>query len=160
MKITIFIPLFYLLGFVTLPTHASEYKCLILWHVNGTQTVIGLYKEPRLTFDAKSLIVYSPVLEMTFPKSEILKYTFEDKGVGTAMETIKKERLEFLITSTQIIVKGPVNNAKVSLFNISGKAISVPVDYESEGIRIPLSSIAKGMYVLSVGDQSIKFSKL
>lgn len=160
MKITISISLFYLLGLVTLPIYASEYKCLVLWHANGSQTVIGLYKEPRLTFDAKSIIVYSPVLEMTFPKSEILKYTFEDKAAETAIEMIRKDQLEFLVTSTQIIVKGPVSNAKVFLFNISGKIIPVSVNHVGEGIQISLSSIAKGIYVLSVGDQSIKFSKL
>lgn len=160
MKTVLFIILLEGIFSFTVATFASTYKCLVLHHADGTQTAIGLYKEPRITFDAKSFIIHSPVLEMTFPKSEILRYTFEERGGDTAVETIREDRLEFQETSTLIIVKGLVDNAPVSLFDMSGRIIPVPVDYKGKEFQIPLSSIAKGVYVLSVGDQSFKFSKL
>lgn len=160
MKITIIFSLLCLFGIVIFPVHASDYKCLVLWHANGSQTAVGLYKEPRLTFDAKSLIIHSPVLEMTFPKSEILKYTFEDKEEGTAVGTVREDRLDFQVTSSSVIVKGGIKNAPVSLYDMSGKVVPITVYPEGEGFQIPLSSVAKGVYILSVGSQTFKFSKL
>lgn len=160
MKITMIFSLLCLFGIVIFPVRALDYKCLVLWHTNGSQTAIGLYKEPRLTFNAKSLIIHSPVLEMTFLKSEILKYTFENKENGTAVEMMRGNRLEFQITSSSIIVKGTMKNVPVFLYDMSGKAVPVTVYHEGEGFQIPLSFITKGVYVLSVDNQSFKFSKL
>lgn len=141
-------------------TGASAYKCLVLQHADGTQTVIGLYKEPRITFDANSFIIHSPVLDMTFPKENVVKYTFEDRGGDTANETVPPNMLHIEVSALEIHISGYKEKSPVSLYDITGKKLPVVMKGSESFLTISLSSLASGIYIVKIGDQSFKFSKL
>lgn len=160
MRTLLFIILLELISSLLSITYASAYKCLVLQHVDGTQTVIGLYKEPCITFNATSLIIHSPVLDMSFPKENVVKYTFEDRGGDTSNETIRKDALRIEVSASEIRISGYREKSPVCLFDISGKKLPVKIN-EGEGfLNVSLFSLASGIYILKVGDRSFKFSKL
>ncbi len=60
----------------------QENSTLVLWHANGTQTRIELYKQPRVTFGDGTVDILSPVLNQSYPAADVLKFTYEGNGTG------------------------------------------------------------------------------
>lgn len=160
MRTLLFVILWELICSLMALTGASAYKCLVLQHADGTQTVVGLYKEPRITFDATSFIIHSPVLDVTFPKKNVVKYTFEDRGGDTANETVQPNTLHIEVSALEIRIAGYKEKAPVSLYDISGKKLPVEMKRDEGFLTISLSSLVSGIYIVKIGDQSFKFSKL
>lgn len=151
---------FGMVGIVSATLSAINYKCIILWHANGLQTSIELYKEPRINFDQKSVIIHSPVLELIFPKEDILKYTFENRGDETSIEKVRINKLKVQVTDTQVTIIGDINKQDVFVYDISGRKCPVTVYRKDDSLQFSLVSFSAGLYILAIGDQSFKFSKL
>lgn len=161
MKHIYFLLLFFTISIcASASVNADSYKCLFLWHQNGTKTVVALYKEPRLLFDGETMRIQSPVLELSFPKKDILKYTFGKEEVGTSVESILKENDNVYIDGQKVIISGKISISAVALYDLSGRKIPVAVQKTGNGLQISLTSLPQNIYILKAGDKSIKFSKL
>ena len=64
-------------------TAAQNNATLVLWHADGTTTDVELYLKPRVEFTGEKVLITSTVLNMEYPKDDIIRFTY--KGQGTAI---------------------------------------------------------------------------
>ncbi len=53
---------------------------LVLWHKDGTTTDVQLNLKPKVEFTDDKIIITSNVLNMEYPKSDILRFTYKESG--------------------------------------------------------------------------------
>ncbi len=53
---------------------------LIVWQTSGTKLCYDLDEQPKTTFDASNLLLSTSKTSLSFPLSDIIKYTYAEKG--------------------------------------------------------------------------------
>ena len=60
---------------------------LIVWQTSGAKLCYDLDEQPKTTFDASSLVLSTSKTSLTFPLSDIVKYTYAEKGMAELTPT-------------------------------------------------------------------------
>lgn len=137
--------------------HAQEQSTLVIWHADGTKTRVALYTRPQVTFSEETVSFKSSVLNLQYPASNVLKFTYEGTP-ATSINTPKEEILyrqdgEFLCFDPS------VSTDKVCLYTSGGVRVPIQVQQTERGLSLSLSSIPSGVYLLSVDGKTSKFVK-
>lgn len=95
--------------------------------------------------------------EDAFAFTDIKKfYTQESVGI----KELQLPPLRVSLTDNQTLhVSKPEKDSSVGIFTTDGKACLVPVSVEEEYMDLNISSLIPGIYILKVGNQSIKWKK-
>lgn len=135
---------------------SASAQTLVLHHANGTTTDVELFTMPQVKFQNDKVLITSTVLDMEYPKSDVLKFTY--KG-GTSGVSSPKEHSDYSQENGQLVFHGIKSTDKLAVYAVNG--IRVPVRFERNGssATLPLSSIPSGVYVLSVNGRTSKFTK-
>lgn len=129
---------------------------LVLWHADGTTTDVSLYLKPKVEFKGDKVLVTSTVLDMEYPKSDILRFSY--KGNGTDIAILKSEA-RYSKEGDRLVFHGVTSKEKVAVYTTSGIRVPVSLTDTPDGLSLPLSSIPQGVYVLSVNGKSSKFTR-
>lgn len=136
--------------------HAQKNSTLVLWHADGTQTRIELLKQPQVTFDGDMICFNSPVLNLQYPASNVLKFTYE--GLTTAISDPQAE-LSFHQDGERILFDSSVKPSSIALYTADGARVPVSLQSTANGAVLSLSGIPSGVYFLSVNGKTSKFMK-
>ena len=131
-------------------------QTLVLHHADGTTTDVQLYLKPRIQFQNDRVLITSSVLDMDYPKDNILRFSY--RGVTTGIETVKN-KADFSRENGQLVFHGIRQSDKVAVYNASGIRVPVAITRQGDDVTLPLSAIPSGVYVLSVNGQTSKFTK-
>jgi hypothetical protein len=137
--------------------HAQEQSTLVVWHADGTQTRIALYKKPQVTLDGQTVSFKSPVLNLQYPASDVLKFTYE--GTPATSVTSPQEETSYSCEGESIYFDPSVTADKVILYTSGGVRVPVQFQQTERGLSLSLSSIPSGVYLLSVDGKTSKFVK-
>ena len=137
-----------------LHSFAQDNATLVLWHADGTTTDVELYLRPRIEFTGEKVLITSTVLNMEYPKTDILRFTY--KGVGTGITTPRQDA-DYSHDGDRLVFHGISSTDKVVIYTVSGVRVPVRLSATSNGIALPLSSLPKGTYILSVNGKTSKF---
>jgi len=132
-------------------------QTLVLHHSDGTSTDVELYLTPRIQFQKNKVLITSTVLDMEFPKENVLCFTY--KGNATGILTPQADE-SFSRENEQLIFHGIKQADKVAVYNVKGIRVPIRLSRSGDDVSPPLFSIPSGVYVLSVNGRTSKFTKL
>ena len=138
------------------PSMGQSDVALVMWHPDGSTTDVELYTQPQVLFQNDSVFVTSPVADLKYAASDVLRFTY--KGNGTGIESPKMER-NVTQENGQLVFNGVENMDDIALYTIDGMRVPVRLLQGDGNVFLPLNSIPKGMYVLNVNGKTSKFTK-
>ncbi len=135
---------------------AQDKATLVLYHADGTTTDVALYLKPRVVFDGDLVRITSTVLDMEYPKANILRFSYKGSGTGI---TAPKNDADYTREGDRLVFHGISSTDKVAVYNSDGIRVPVHLSAASDGVTLSISSIPKGVYVLSVNGKTSKFAR-
>lgn len=130
---------------------ADDYKYLTAKY-NNEEKSIELASIRKITFEAGDVVVYTSEGQVKFPLSEMEKMFFSE--APTAIESMPMETASMKVSGGVLSVSG---NGLLRIYSSNGQLQQMAkVDGSS---RISLQNLPKGVYIISIGNQSIKFNK-
>lgn len=129
---------------------------LVLHHANGTTTDVELFTMPQVKFLNDKVLITSIVLDMEYPKSDVLKFTYKGGASGI---TSPKEQSDYSQENGQLVFHGIKSTDKLAVYAVNGIRVPVILQRIGSSAILPLSSIPSGVYVLSVNGRTSKFTK-
>ncbi len=135
---------------------SAKAQTLVLHHADGSTTDVELLTMPRIQFQNDKVLITSTVLDMEYPKENILRFSY--KGVTNAISTPKADA-DYSRENGQLVFHGVKQGDKVAVYNASGIRVPVRLARSGHDVSLPLSAIPSGVYVLSVNGRTSKFSK-
>lgn len=144
-----------LLAVLMIPVAAdAQAQILVLWHADGTTTDVDLNSEPKVTFTDNTLQIRSYILDMEYPAEEIVRFTFKGHGTGIATP---KDNAGYQQQDGRIVFHHVTASDNIAIYRPDGIRIPVCLTFDGSGAVLPLSSLPKGTYVLSVNGRTSKF---
>ena len=138
---------------------APDTNTLVLWHVDGTTTSVALNQMPRVEFLGDKLRITSSVLHMEYPRSEICRFTYKrKKDIHVGVAQTEHAAIDFQRDGDRLIFQGVRKADGVEVYSPDGKRIPVKLAESAQGVSLSLSSIPRGVYVLSVNGKTSKIS--
>ena len=135
---------------------SASAQTLVLHHANGTTTDVELFTMPQVKFQNDKVLITSTVLDMEYPKSDVLKFTY--KG-GTSGVSSPKEHSDYSQENGQLVFHGIKSTDKLAVYAVNGIRVPVRLTLTGTDASLPLSQIPQGVYLLSVNGRTSKFTK-
>lgn len=134
-----------------------EAQTLVLHHADGTTTDVELFTQPQVTFQDDKVLITSTVLDMEYPKDNVLRFTYKG-GTVTAVGKVK-ENANYSQHGNQIVFHGIKSQDKVAVYTASGVRVPITITRSGDDIALPLSAIPSGVYLLIVNGKTSKFTR-
>lgn len=138
-----------MLFFVTL-SYADDAK-IIIKQKSGNETIFELSTNPIITFLGEDMVITNDFTSISFPIEDIDSYT-ADNGTTTAIASIKGKPM---LENGRILFNGIAKGTPISVYSIDGRLISKQLT-SADKAEVPLSSLPKGTYIISVENSKIK----
>ena len=135
---------------------AAADKLLVIEAVDGGKTVFALSAYPELSFSGQTMLLNVGTQSHSFEIANVAQYYFENDV--TAIDGLESVKLRLRYTgSDKVIVEGISADADVRLYSTNGTLINGSVATANGHAAISLSSLPKGIYIISVNKkQNIK----
>lgn len=149
--------------FSALSLGAIEKDALVVQKYDGKQIAFASTDRPKVEFSDAEMIVSSASLTITFMKKEVRRFIFQKVEFPDALFPIEEDSaLNDLLIAQEgddLVLDGLADDEEVLVVRIDGLPVSVvPVQMERT-VRIPLSSLPIGTYVVKCGTLFYKFQK-
>ena len=131
-------------------------QTLVLHHPGGTTTDVELYTQPRVEFQGDKVVITSPVLNIEYPKTEVLRFTY--KGTPVSISAAK-DKADVSRDGDRLVFHGVKANDKVAVYTTDGIRVPVRLTRSATDATLTLSQIPKGVYLISVNGRTSKFTK-
>ena len=134
----------------------AEAQTLVLHHANGKTTDVELLTQPQVKFQNDKVLITSTVLNMEYPKEDVLTFTFKGKTSGIKSP---KGNLSYSKENGQIVFHGIKSSETIAVYNLKGIRLPVNIQRSGDVATLSLSSIPSGTYLLNVNGRTSKFTK-
>ena len=134
----------------------TKAQTLVLHHANGTTTDVQLYTQPQVKFQNDKVLITSTVLNMEYPKENILRFTYKGGSTNISSPTAKANYSQ---RDGQLVFNGISQQDKIAVHTVSGILVPVRIQRSGSTATLPLQSLSKGVYLLSVNGRTSKFTK-
>lgn len=131
-------------------------QTLVLHHANGKTTDVQLYTMPRVTFQDDKVLITSSVLDMEYPKEDIIRFTYKGSAVGINKATGKAN---FTEENNELVFHNVKSTEKIFIYRTNGIRVPVRIIRQGDSATLPLNALSKGVYLLSVNGRTSKFTK-
>lgn len=131
-------------------------QTLVLWHANGTTTDVDLASLPKVTFEKDKVLITSTILDMEYPKQDILKFTYkkESTGISDVMNNGKYTQKD-----GELVFHGVKPTDAIALYNVKGIRVPANIIRKGNNATLPLHHLPSGVYLLNVNGKTSKFMK-
>lgn len=136
--------------------HEVKAQTLVLHHADGTTTDVELYTQPQVLFENDKVLIISTVLNMEFPKDNVLRFTY--KGSSLAIASPHADA-DYSHEGGQLVFHGIKTMDKIAVYTANGIRVPVRITHTGSDAVLSLSQIPSGVYVLSVNGRTSKFTK-
>lgn len=142
----------------SVPTMAQDAgQRLVVWLKSGEKVYYQLTDEPKTTFTDGKLSITSSTVNVTYDLPEVIRYTYD--GAVTKIDAPKTGRMGFRQNDEVMILDFIPAGTKISIYNTQGILIkSITADGSAE-TPLSFSAMPSGVYIINVGDHSLKFTK-
>ena len=131
-------------------------QTLVLHHADGTTTDVELYTQPRIQFQNDRVVITSSVLDMEYPKADVLRFTY--RGSTLAVSAPRAEA-DYSREGERLVFHGIKAQDCVAVYRTDGIRVPVRLTLIGSDAVLPLSQISQGVYLLSVNGRTAKFTK-
>ena len=149
--------LFFFFILMRLCASAAPRDCLIVHFTDGSYVVFPLERSPQVTFDGGVV----QIADKRYQVTNVRKYTIGDSehaGIEAINSGDTKQPYSF--DGNTIVVKVGANSQKVSLHTAGGVEIPISAKPDANGfMRIPLPSHSEQVYLLTIGNETIKIRR-
>ena len=135
----------------------AEAQTLVLYHADGSSTDVELYTKPIVSFQDGKVLITSPVLNMEYPKEEILRFTYTG-GAATGISS-PCDSTDYAIRENQLVFHNINPTDKVALYKANGLRVPVRLMHSDNDAVLALSQIPQGVYLLSINGRTTKFTR-
>ena len=135
-------------------SQTDEKDCIVVHFSDDSFAVFPITDNPKITFDEGVV----QILTERYQIINVRKYTFDNTGNVGIKDVVGNSGLTFS-QDGNVITLSPKGKT-VKLFSTSG--IELPIKAKNNGngmLSIDLSGYVSGVYMLSVGNESIKIKK-
>ena len=136
----------------SLAGHAAMAQTLVLHHPDGTTTDVELFTQPRVEFQGDQVLILSTVLNIEYPKTEILSFTY--KGSSLAI-TVPKANVS--CDGERIVFHNIKAADQVAVYTTNGIRVPIRLTHTGCDAVLSLLQIPQGVYLLSVNGRTSKF---
>ena len=141
---------------VFISAQGQNVASLVVTHADGTTTSYELFTKPRVTFVGDSVKITSPTVSAEYLSKDVLRFTY--RMPNTAIEkTLADSQLKS--DGEYLIFGGNVKAGNVKLFTPDGVEVPTKFTTTSGGLRLRLSSLQKGVYLITINGRTSKFMK-
>ena len=132
---------------------------LVVWLKGDKKVYHDLSDEPETTFSEGMLWLKTDKVSVSYPLTDVLRYTFE--GVMTAIEspTIRPGEMRFRQSKDAMAFEGLPNGTLLEVYSLDGKKLSTVKAQDGQQTIISLANHPSGIYIVKMGDASFKFVK-
>lgn len=131
-------------------------QTLVLHHANGSTTDVELYTMPQVKFQDDKVLITSTVLDMEYPKADVLRFTYKGSASGI-IDTKAKGNVSQ--ENGQLVLRGIKSSDKIAVYTVKGIRVPAQLQRSGSSATLPLSAIPSGVYLLSVNGRTSKFTK-
>ena len=131
-------------------------QILVLHHSGGDSTYVDLMLQPRVEFVGDKVLITSSILDMEYPKENILRFTY--KGKDTRINS-PKANLKYSKRDGRLVFYGVKSTDKVAIYKVNGIRVPVSLTSGNNCVELSLGSIPSGVYLLNVNGKTSKFTK-
>ena len=137
----------------------GEGTTLVVWSKDGSKVVYDLSEEPKHTFTASDLVVSTNGVEVTYPLSSLLRFTYEKKDASSLLDITTGRASSFRQDGDCLVFTGLAAGSNVSLRSLNGALVfSKAVQAQGE-YSFSLSGLAAGVYLVTVNGTTYKIVK-
>jgi hypothetical protein len=147
---------FNLLSAVFISAHCGNVVSLVITHADGTTTSYQLFTKPRVTFIGDSVKITTPTVSAEYSAKDVIRFNYKLPATAidnTAADNQLKSDGEYLIFG------GNVKADNVKLFTSDGIEVATKFTTASGNLRLRLSSLQKGVYLININGRTSKFMK-
>ena len=142
-----------LLLMVSTTMMADEYKYLTICY-NETADSISLPVVQRITFENNRVVVTTTEGIFSYPIAILEKITFTTSDTETAIEALPEQTENLAYKDGTLTVKG---DGFLRIYGTNGALVSIA--NVKEGANISLGNLPAGIYIVRMGDKTIKVRK-
>lgn len=145
-----------LLCYVFISAHCENVALLVITHADGTTTSFQLFTKPRITFLDGSVKITSPTVNAEYLAKDVLRFNYMIPATpikNTAADGQPKNNGEYLIFG------GNVKSGNVKLFTTNGIEVATKFITNFGDLRLLLSSLQQGVYLININGRTSKFMK-
>ena len=131
-------------------------QTLVLWHADGTTTDVELFTLPHVKFQNNMVYITSTVLNMEYPKENILRFTYKGNSSGISNPS---HQANYSQEKDQLVFRGLKDTDVIAIYKTNGIRVPVSITRSGDTTTLPLSAIPSGVYLLNVNGKTSKFTK-
>ena len=131
-------------------------QTLVLHHANGTTTDVQLYTMPQVRFEGDKVLITSTVLNMEYPKQDVLRFTYKGITQGVSSPDAKAGVTQ---ENGQLVFHGIEATDEIAVHTANGIRVPVRIQRSGSTATLPLTAIPSGVYLLTVNGRTSKFTK-
>lgn len=130
---------------------------MILHYKDGTNLEILLNEMPVIKFDAGELCLNSASTDIRCPLEDMAYYSFA--GLSTGEKPVTIPEVSFIREGDIIKIYSENGGSNINIFDLQGYRVNVDNDYSGNCFVFDISTLSRGVYVLSIEGHAIKIIK-
>lgn len=138
------------------PCQHATAQTLVLHHPDGKTTDVELFTQPCVEFQNDKVLITSTVLNMEYPKEQVLRFTYKGATVGV---TAPKTEADMSRDGDRLVFHNVKVTDRVSIYTTNGIRVPVRLNRSGNTATLSLSQIPSGVYLLSVNGRTSKFTR-
>lgn len=126
---------------------------LIVTLNDGQRVQFALSTTPEVSIANDQLTITTTETTATYELWKVSTFTY---ATGTGIDQATADKKGFTLSGDNIVVDG---TATVRVFALDGKAVSIAPETSGSQTIVPLSGLAKGVYIININGKSVKISR-
>lgn len=131
---------------------------LIVWKTDGSKIIYSLGEQPKTTFSSEGIVITTSTLSVTYPLSEIVKYTYEGIDESDIETIMGDEGFSMSQNGYNFLFSNLKENTVIQVFSANGILISSHIN-DGKQIEVSLVNQSNGIYIIKAGDVTFKVLK-
>ena len=138
---------------LAVPNNADA-QTMTVWQKSGEMVVFNLSEKPKTVFNGEDITISTPRMVVTYPFSQIAKYTFDEESSGI-MTTKNDNPISVKQDGHTLIVEGLRGNTIISVYKLDGSKRFAKSTKEKT-YQIPESALCDGVNIVKINNVSFK----
>lgn len=134
-------------------------KLLVMKLSDGAVEKYALNQKPVISIESKFLYIKTSEIETSYNLLDIESFCFEEENASGI--NIPKESLFFRQNSNKFVCSYSSSSAGIfiQLVNLAGYSVPHTINKKTDEIEVDISACEPGIYILNIGNQTIKIIK-